>query len=471
MNLPCLGNGHWHVAGVGGVGMSALAQALRWTGGRVTGSDRFLDRGTELPVFATLRAAGVELVPQNSVGIEPGMEALVYSTAIEDDNPDIVAARAANVPIRHRAEVLSALVEGERLLAVAGTAGKTTTTGMLAWALERVGADPWMVDGGGLVAWASSEGGGGNVRRGAPGAPWAVELDESDRSFLRFHPAWSIITNISQDHFELDEVRRLFAEYATHATEGIVCGPSVAEIIRPVVPASLPVVTPDATLAQASDGTWSAAWRDTILSVPSPGRHNLWNALCAAELCVQAQQVAPADVAAALRTFPGIVRRLEEVGGGPTASGGIRVLDDYAHNPAKIAAAWLAVRPADRAGRVLGLWRPHGYGPLRSMLGEFAETFSNLLCDNADELWLLPVFDAGGTASRTISSADLRNRLPPDLRNRVHLVSEATSPGWHESLAAQVAAQARLGDTVLVMGARDPALPLLARATARHCAR
>lgn len=459
---------HYHIAGVGGVGMSALAQALRWSGARVTGSDRFLDRGVEVPVFAALRAAGVELVPQDGSGIGPSTTALVYSTAVEDDNPDIRAARAAGVAIRHRAEVLASLVGGERLLAVAGTAGKTTTTGMLAWTLERLGDDPWMVDGGGLVAWADALGGGGNVRRGAPSAPWAVELDESDRSFLRFRPAWTIITNISQDHFSLEEVRRLFAEYATHATEGIVCGPGAAEVIRPAVVPGIPVVTPEAELACAADGAWSASWRGVTLSVPEPGRHNLWNALCAAELCVAAQGHAPADVADALRSFCGIVRRLQLMSA-PGAP--VRVYDDYAHNPAKIAAALAAVRPAAPRARLHAIWRPHGYGPLRSMLDAFAETFADAIRPG-DRLHLLPVFDAGGTANRSISAADLRDAIlacAPDLAEAVRLVpaDASAAPGWPDALAPALAADAAPGDTFLVMGARDPALPSLARALVR----
>ena len=464
MNLPLSGNGHWHVAGVGGVGMSALAQALRWGGGRVTGSDRFLDHGVEVPVFPTLRRAGVELVAQDGSGIEPGMEALVYSTAVEDDNPDIAAARAAGVAIRHRAEVLAALVEGERLLAVAGTAGKTTTTGMLAWALERLGADPWMVDGGGVVAWADANGGGGNVRRGAPGAPWAVEVDESDRSCLRFTPAWSVITNISQDHFSLEEVQQLFREYASHCTEGVVCGPGAADIVRDALRPGVRLVTPDAVPEQDDEGRWHADWRGVRLSVPVPGVHNLWNALCAAEICV-ALGYAPADVAAALGSFCGIVRRLEDVGGTP---GGVRVIDDYGHNPAKVGAAWAAVRPRHGAGRVIGIWRPHGYGPLRSMMDGFASTFVDAMGPR-DILHLLPVFDAGGTATRTVSSDDLRQRLAPSGRD-VRLVADASSADWPEALAEAVAAEAAPGDVVLVMGARDPDLPRLARAIAARCA-
>ena len=214
-------SGHVHVAGVGGVGMSALAQALAWGGARVTGSDRLWDRGVEMPVWEGLRRAGVELVRQDGSGVDAETSAVVYSTAVEEGNPDFAAARRFGVPLRHRAEMLAGLAEGKRVAAVAGTAGKTTTTGMAGWVLEQVGMDPTVVNGGGLVDWASG-GLPGNARRG--GETWVLEVDESDRSLLEFRPAWSVLTNISQDHFSLEEVRALFREYAGRVTEGVVCG-------------------------------------------------------------------------------------------------------------------------------------------------------------------------------------------------------------------------------------------------------
>ena len=435
--------GHIHVAGVAGVGMSALAQALRWTHARVTGSDRFYDQGQELPVFAALRAAGVEIVKQDGAAITGETEAVVYSTAIEEGNPDFVAARKAGVPLRHRAAVLADLARGRTVLAVAGTAGKTTTTGMLGWALEQLGAEPTVVNGGALVDWADARHV-GNVRRGGAHAPWVVEVDESDRSLLNFRPEWTILTNISQDHFTLAEVQELFRAYAAQVQTGIVCGAGVKTVLGAQKAAVMEI---EAQPEPVADG-FAVAWRGQKLAVRQPGAHNALNALLAAELCAQLGY-APEKVAAALARFGGIQRRLERV----DAGGGIRVVDDYAHNPAKIAAAWAAVAAPGR--RVLGGWRPHGYGPLQALQAALADAFASA-CRPGDRLWLLPVFDAGGTADRTVNSAELAARL------QARGVAAALA-GNYDELGAELVRTAHAGDTILIMGARDPHLPVFAR--------
>ena len=269
---------HVHVAGVAGVGMSALAQALRWTHARVTGSDRHFDQGASLPIFGALRAAGVEIVKQDGSGVDADTEAVVYSTAIEEGNPDFIAARKAGVPLRHRAAVLAELAKGHAVLAVAGTAGKTTTAGMLGWTLEQMGADPTVVNGGALVDWAGPDRV-GNVRRGGADAPWVVEVDESDRSLLNFSPEWSILTNVSQDHFTLAEVQELFRAYAAQVKTGIVCGAGGGAILGKQ---KAKIVERTAVPERTADG-YAVAWRGLELAVRPPGAHNALNALAAAE--------------------------------------------------------------------------------------------------------------------------------------------------------------------------------------------
>jgi UDP-N-acetylmuramate--alanine ligase len=435
--------GHVHVAGVAGVGMSALAQALRWTHDRVTGSDRFFDQGAALPIFDALRAAGVEIVPQDGSAVGAQTQAVVYSTAIEEGNPDFEAARKKGVALKHRAAVLAELAQGKTVLAVAGTAGKTTTTGMVGWTLEQLGADPTVVNGGALVDWADAAHV-GNVRRGGADAPWVVEVDESDRSLLNFHPEWSILTNISQDHFTLAQVQDLFRAYARQVKTGLVCGAGVAGVLGAQ---AARVVEAAAESFRAGEG-FAVEWRGQRLAVRQPGAHNALNALLAAELCAQLGY-APEQIAEALSRFGGIQRRLERV----DAGGSVRVVDDYGHNPAKLAAAWAAVSAPEN--RVLGVWRPHGFGPLRAMLEPLAEAFASV-CRPGDRLWLLPVYDAGGTADRSIGSEALAARL----KNRG--VVAAVADGCDE-LAETITAEALPGDTILVMGARDPQLPVFAR--------
>ena len=441
------GGGKIHVAGVAGVGMSALAQALAWSHARVTGSDRHLDQGTRVPVLDALERAGVALFPQDGSAVDKDTEAVVFSTAIEADNPDLAAARQSGIPCRHRAEVLAWLAEGHPVLAVAGTAGKTTTTGMLGWILEQTGADPTVVNGGALVDWASADRV-GNARRGAEGAPWVVEVDESDRSLLNFRPEWSVLTNISQDHFSLEEVQALFRQYAGQVRRGVVAGPGVAGVLGTL---DAEVVSPPFEGAEpVPGGGWRMPWRGTELHVRQPGKHNLVNALLAAETAVRAAGSRPEAVADAMVRFRGIQRRMERTDRGGT----VRVFDDYAHNPAKIAAAFEAAREGVD-GRILAVWRPHGFAPLRNMMEGLAEAFAAAL-HGGDRLWLLPVYYAGGTAAKDVSSGDLRTRLEA-------LGAPAAAVEGYPELEEELRREAREGDTVLLMGARDPGLPEFAR--------
>ncbi len=424
----------YHLVGIAGVGMSALAQALLNAGQAVTGSDRFLDQGREnLAVLETLRRAGAKLFPQDGSGLDAQTTAVVVSTAIEPDNPDLAAAKKFGVPVRHRAELLAELVAGQQLIAIAGTAGKTTTTALVGHLLAELGTDPSVVNGGVVLGWQKPDAL-GSARKGRS-ACWVLETDESDRSLLRFTPDWAIITNISKDHFELDEVVGLFRQFAAQVKTGIVCGPGVAGLLRGHTAAALH--QPSAI---------------NHYPVPLPGRHNAENALLAATLCEQLGH-APEKIRAALATFQGVQRRLEKVG----ARDGVTIFDDYAHNPAKIAAACAAVQP--ERGRLLAVWRPHGFGPLKLMLNELTEALAGVLRPR-DGVWLLPVFYAGGTTSSALNSEALVAALT------ARGVAARLAPDY-ATLEARLRAEVRPGDVVLVMGARDPDLPLCARRLAR----
>ena len=425
----------YHLAGVAGVGMNALAQALLAAHHQVSGSDRGVDAGQDLDVIRKLAGMGVRIVPQDGDGITSATEALVVSTAIEADNPDVVAARRLGTPVRHRADVLASLAEGRRGVAITGTSGKSTVTGMVGWILECAGRDPTVVNGAVVLNWQTPHTV-GNVRSGGSDL-WVVEADESDRSLLRFHPDWAVITNVSRDHFTLDETRALFDQFARQVRLGL------------VTPRDRPADW-GRRMPLVSSGGSSFSYGGVEIQVPLPGAHNAENAWFAVAVC-ERLGVAPATAAAALRTFRGIHRRLEMVG----RVRDMVVIDDYAHNPAKLRAACLAVRP--EAGRLLAIWRPHGFGPLRAMRDELVDTFASVLRgDSGDRLFLLPVYDAGGTADRSITSDD----LAAGLEGRGVRVGRVAD---YRATVDCVVADARPGDTVLVMGARDPFLPDLGR--------
>lgn len=438
----------YHLVGVAGVGMSALAQVLLAQGHMVTGSDRYIDEGQELGIFRKLRIAGVLLMPQDGSAVTSDTDAVIVSTAIEDANADMRAAREQKIPVMHRAEMLACLTAGHILVGVAGTSGKTTVTGMIGWILECLGQDPTVVNGGAVINW-RSEYRIGNVRMGWSKL-WVVELDESDRSLLRFAPEWAVVNNISKDHFELVEVQSLFREFAKKIRVGVVCGAGVSSVL---LGGSAQGKRSSTVVEEAMDyfeegGVCGFHYKGISFQSPSIGRHNAENAHATVVLC-DLLGLNLSAVHNALSSFAGIERRLERVG----EANGVTIIDDYAHNPAKIRASWQAVAAGHR--RILGVWRPHGFGPLASMMNELAETFAEV-CRPDDRIYILPVYYAGGTTKRQAKSDDLVRELKAR-----HVPAEMVK--GYDTLRARLTKTAKPGDSILCMGARDPELPLFAR--------
>ncbi|MEX2607225.1 MAG: Mur ligase domain-containing protein [Kiritimatiellia bacterium] len=417
---------HVHVSGVGGVGMNAVAQLLLADGVEVTGSDRFLDQGTRLPVFDLLEAEGLTLVPQDGSALRPDSRALVLSTAVEPDNPERRRAGELGIPERHRAEVLADFTRKGPLAAVAGTSGKTSCTGWLGWVLAECGLDPAVVNGGGVLGW-KSETRIGNVRLGSADSWWVVEVDESDRSLLRFEPEVALINTLTADHHSFDDTVDLFREFAGKVGRCIVCGPGVKRYLEGAMGIS-------AELREVSNP----------VDVSLPGVHNRWNAaavLAMAEVC----GCDPEAARMALHSFRGVERRLELC----TVPGqNPRVYDDYAHNPEKIGAAIRAVQPTE--GKLIALWRPHGFTPLKQNFEAYVDAFADSLRDQ-DEVWLLPVFYAGGTVPAGVNHQDLVEALQKRSARAVGLEGYPSEIPLAEP------------DVLLVMGARDPELSRFAR--------
>lgn len=421
--------GRCHLVGVAGTGMSGLAEVLAAHGWTVSGSDRCRDQGMNFPIFAKLQAAGVQMLPQDGSGITGPECTVAVSTAIEHYNPDIMAAARKGATVRHRAAVLAEMLDADKSVAVTGTSGKTTVTGMIGWILEQAGFDPTVVNGGMLVDWISDQAI-GNVRIGRSGW-WVIEADESDRSVLEFNPTWAVVTNIGKDHFEADETARLFSEFSGQVKHNVI-GPGAPSTVSDVKQTAL-----------GSRFRYGGTAFDLIV----PGMHNVENAVMAIALC-ESLGVDREIIGRALLSFRGIARRLEVVAAGR----GITVIDDYAHNPAKISAAWNSV--ALRSKRVVAIWRPHGFKPLSFMMDELVECIARI-CRPADLFMALPVYYAGGTTDRTVTSDELVARLKRK--------SVAASSVEEDECLSAVNAVVRPGDAVLVMGARDPDLPAFAR--------
>ncbi len=448
----------YHFSGVGGSGMAPMAQLVAALGARVTGSDRNLDRDIPLPWFEHLRAAGVRLVPQDGSGVTPDLDAVVHSAAVEPQNPDFRRAEELGVERIRRGSFLARFADGRRSLAVAGTSGTSTVTAMTAHILVHCGVDPSYLGGGAAVDLPGAVPP-GSLRVG--GSDWfVVETDESDGSVAEFHPAFATLANLSRDHKEMDVVAGFFGVLLAQCAEGAVLHAGDAGLARVPRPASL------TTLYAAVEGspTWAqpglvarAVRAETgavrfevaghAVRVPFPGRATVENALLAIATAVVAG-VPIVEAASALESFAGVRRRFERIG----AAGGVEVFDDFAHNPVKIRAALEALRPA---GALWICYQPHGYGPTRFFRDELIEAFRAALRPG-DRLLLAPIYDAGGTADRSIASEDIAAPL------RAAGAAAEVVPS-RETAARAVVAGARPGDRVVVMGARDDTLPLFAR--------
>ncbi len=413
-----------HFIGIGGVGMNGLAQLAILSGYYVSGSDRAYD--PEAPVFKCLEKLGIRIYPQNGEGIDQHTKQVVFSTAIESDNADLAAAQKHGIPLLHRAEFLKQLTGDAELIAVAGTAGKTTTTGMLGWILECLGKNPSVYNGASVLNWKNSDSL-GNVRKGSQNL-WIIEADESDKSFLKFHPTHSIITNITKDHYELDELRNLFQQFQNQTSKTLVRG------------SAWPV---------QSTRPYTFQYNDLEFEVPIPGRHNLENASCAVRLCDELGFDLQL-VREALAQFKGIERRMEIAG----EIDGITIIDDYAHNPAKIYAALSAV--SETCSRVHAYWRPHGFTPLFQNMDELIDIFSRHWNNNGGSIFILPVYYAGGSVERKATSNDLVKQL-----NLAGMPAKQVPD--YASLKLELEKCARNGDAILGMGARDPELPQFAK--------
>jgi UDP-N-acetylmuramate--alanine ligase len=444
------GAGRFHYAGLGGAGMSALAQFQVMTGGRASGSDRAFDHGEREGLRAQLERLGIDVLPQDGSGLGSDCVALVVSTAVEDSIPDVAAARAKGIPIIHRSELLAYFVAQHRSIAVTGTSGKSTVAAMIFAILSGAGRDPSVITGADLPELEA---------QGLPGNAFAgdtdllvVEADESDGSLVRYAPAIGVVLNLQRDHKEMTEVAAMFATLRARAREALVVGdaenldPFAGGAIRFGFGARADIRGEDVELGPASSRFRVG---DGVFTLPVPGAHNVANALAAIATC-RILGVALEEMVSPLASFRGIGRRFQTVG----RAHGVEVIDDFAHNADKIAAA---IRTAKlRASRVLAIYQPHGYGPTRFLRRDFVATFTRELAAD-DRLWMLEVFYAGGTATRDFSAADIVAEIGA-------LGVQAEFAPSREFLAARIAQEARPGDLVLMMGARDPSLSALARA-------
>lgn len=454
----------WFFCGIGGSGMLPLALILKGQGAQVAGSDRSRDQGRTPEKFAWLESLGFTLFPQDGSGITSADQVLVASAAVEDTVPEMVRARELGCARMSRAELLSRLFNAAPVrIAIGGTSGKSTVTGMAGWIMVQAGRDPTIMNGAVMKNFVADDAPFASARVGEGGV-FVSEVDESDGSIALYNPTVAVLGNVSLDHKSLEELRELFGNFLSRAdvaainlddaeTAALAARAKALVTFAIASPAAMIGVAPGsvtegptsltATVLDRRDGTA----HDLVLKVP--GRHNLFNALAAIAAC-NAAGVPVATAVAALGSFSGLARRFDIVG---TSARGVTVIDDFGHNPDKVAATLATLKA--HPGRVIAFFQPHGYGPLRQMGHELAQTFARLL--GPDDLTILcdPVY-FGGTVDRSEGSERI-----------VRLIREGGGQAEHiparEDCAARMTELARPGDRIVVMGARDDTLTVFAK--------
>ncbi|MGB3006037.1 MAG: Mur ligase domain-containing protein [Chitinophagaceae bacterium] len=438
--------------GIAGVGMSAIAQYLKGIGKNVYGSDRFFAPGVFNDVQEKLEATGIKCFVQNGEGITDETDLIVVSSAIEDTVMEVQKAKELNIPIIKRSELLSIIAASKKTIAVGGTSGKSTTSAMLFDILEYAGLQPSIISGAGLIS-IIKEGKIGNAKVGA-GEWLVIEADESDGSIVQYKPEIGLLLNIDKDHQEIEELMSLFGTFRDNSKKFVVnqSHPLTKQLSQNVqydfsTDVNLPAGYTASDFFQKGLAI-SFKINKVAFNLKLVGKHNMENAVAASAVANQAG-VKLAVCAEALHKYEGIYRRHQVLG----KKYGVWLIDDYAHNPVKCAAAISACQPI--APKVIAWFQPHGYKPTKFLRDDFVKEIAGVL-RKEDEIWMSEIFYAGGTAVKDISANDLINDLK--VLDKQAFFTENRNDFLN-------AARPHLTNNcvVLLMGARDPSLELFAK--------
>ena len=448
--------------GIGGSGMLPLACIVQGQGFAVAGSDRSLDQGRIGDKFAFLERRGIRLFPQDGSGITSADQILVTSAAVEESIPDVQSARRLGAEHLTRPQLLAKLFNAAPIaIGVAGTSGKSTVTGMIGWILREAGLDPTVMNGAVMknfvtddTPFASALVGGGDA--------FVSEVDESDGSIALYEPRIAVLNNITLDHKSMDELRSLFLGFVSMAQTTVLnLDDEETALLAARVPGehriTFSLIDPEADLfgsavkeeplAISFDVTERKSGETVRVALQVPGYHNAANAL-AALAAARAAGVALKEAADALSGFAGLRRRFDVVG----TANGISVIDDFGHNPDKIGATLDTLHAFP--GRLLVMFQPHGYGPLRTMRQELIDCFAEKLGPEDILIMPDPVY-YGGTVEKTVGSKDIIAGIRADGRGAEHIPDRAACGDRLRELALP-------GDRIVIMGARDDTLSVFA---------
>ncbi len=438
--------------GVAGAGMSALAQYLAGIGKSVSGSDRFFIPGQQNEMKDKLESEKIKCFLQDGSGIDDTTDLVIASTAVEETNVEIQKAKSLGIPILLRSELLTLISNTKKTIAVGGTSGKSTTTAMLFDIMDHAGLKPSIISGAGLVRL-QKQGKIGNASVGE--GDWLViEADESDGSIVSYRPEVGLLLNIDKDHKEIAELKVIFQLFKDHTKKLFVVNASNA-LTAPFSQDKKQDFssTNDEAGYKATDFTQTGfrvqfKINGIEFSLHAIGKHNMENALAASAVANQLG-IDLKICSEAIKNYEGIYRRNQVLG----QKNGIWVIDDYAHNPAKVAAAIRSVQPL--AKKVIAWFQPHGYGPTRFLRNDFVSEISHSLRPQ-DEIWMSEIFYAGGTTTKNISAADLINDLSSS-GNSAFFVED------RNEFVSLVRSHLTDSCAILLMGARDPSLDEFAK--------
>ncbi len=432
--------------------MSAIACFMADRGAIVTGSDRAFDKNPSHPALGLLRGKGITIVRQDGMGLDLSFDMAVFSTAVEPDQPEVIRARALGIPTKTRPQYLAEIVSQSRTVAVAGTSGKSTTSGMLAFLMKGSGLAPSFI-GGGRVKQFMSATNPGNAIAGSSDI-LIIEACESDGSIIEYHPQDSVLLNIALDHHSVLKTIELFRTLIGNTAGSVVLNaddPHLREVAPPGAITFSVEAPSDFRPEDVVYGDFSTEFTvaGTRFVLPLPGTHNLYDAL-ACIACLWQKGISLETAAGLLRQFRGLERRFDI----HLNDGHRLVVDDYAHNPHKIESLMKTMRRIRE--RVCYIFQPHGFAPVRLMKEEYIRVFTENL-RGTDHLILLPIFYAGGTVTQDVSSDALAEKIRSEGRS-VEVISAREEilrsvDKWH---------------TYVIFGARDETLADFAGAVAEQ---
>jgi UDP-N-acetylmuramate--alanine ligase len=436
-----------HFVGIGGIGMSGIAEILSDADLEISGCDL-----KESAITRRLERLGIRVIEGHDASHAEGHDLIVTSSAVRHDNAEVARARELDIPVIRRAEMLGEIMRQRRSIAISGTHGKTTTSALTSLILTEAGLDPTMIVGGVMRNLES------NARLGK-GEFLVVEADEFDRSFLALDPTWAVVTNIEADHLDcypdLDAIKSAFAEFVRKVPPlGMVIGciddPAVAELLESVPVRSLSYGTSERADLRSTDlrfdegGSWFTVTlrgeRLGEIRLAVPGQHNVRNALAALAVALEIGVEFPV-AAQALSKFRGVERRFQMLG----ECNGAIIVDDYAHHPTEIRATVDGARRSFPRRRIVALFQPHLYSRTRDFFAEFAEALST-----ADLALVTPIYPAREEPIEGVSSALITDAAT---RRGAENVEAVTLEG--EQLVEHLRSQLGSGDLLLTMGAGD----------------